>query len=1140
MAVVTLHPEQLAASQPTIHPWVAASAGTGKTAVLSARVLRLLLSGARPESILCLTFTRAGAAEMQERVNRTLARWVRANAGVLGAELRAMGERADPETIAAARRLFVRVLDAGGGGLQVQTIHGFCQSLLASFPLESGLAPGFELMDEAATLTLANATLTELLLADDGALAERVGALSVRLGEQAALNFLIRCAGAEHTLGRLPPGLEDWLRHEAGLVKPVAELMRGGLTDEFPDPELRALAEAMVAGTVKQAETGAALLDWLAGGADARVAGLGSLAELLLTAAGKPRGIGAVVKREPAAEDWQAAVCDALSRVRGWEALAGYIAELASALEAGRTFAAAFADAKRAQGLVDYDDLIRRAGALLAEGEMAHWVGFKLNERIDHLLVDEAQDTNAEQWAVIRALATEFFEGRQEDEDVARTLFVVGDFKQAIFGFQGTDPAAFAAARAEFEALAGQVKAPFEDVALTRSFRSTPAVLTVVDAVMAALGAEALEPEAAIAGHISATGGPGEVVLARPVVVPEEGEEAGEEGWLDDADRLLAQAIARQVRAWLDAGETVGNPPRPMTAGDVMVLVRARGPYVPLLVARLHEEGVPVAGVDRLFLSAPLAVQDLLAVVRWVLQPDDDLALGCILVSPLMGWSQDDLLATTDRPKRMPLWQHLRESRLADELAPLADLLNVADFLPPFEFLERILSGPINGRAKLLGRLGLEARDPIEELLNAATLFQDGEVGGLQRFLHAVDTTTAEIKREQAGTADAVRVLTVHGAKGLEAPVVILADATKDPNAGRHGRFDWRLRERLTLPALPPKGAEASGTVAEAVADNAAREAAEHRRLLYVALTRARERLLVVGKAPSRGELSPDSWHAAVAAGLDTLDAPEQAHPIWGSVRRFTDDSAWTKRGSAALKATPSEEEPLPGWLRASAPEEARPPRPLAPSRLGADDAAARPLGPARADAIERGIRLHALFERLPTLPSEERREAGMRWLSSRRGLSGEAAGALVDEAMAVMANPDWRRLWGADALAEAPLSAVVGSEVVTGTVDRLVVADDGVDVVDFKTGLVVPASADEVPAAYLRQLSAYRAALRVLFPDRPVRCALLYTAEPRWIALPDALLDGHAPGGDSVGVEKLGEGGDNKRSLGSLNNLTI
>ena len=359
MAVVTLQPEQLAASQPTIHPWVAASAGTGKTAVLSARVLRLLLSGARPESILCLTFTRAGAAEMQERVNRTLARWVRLNAGELGRELRAMGERADPDTIRAARELFVRVLDAGGGGLQVQTIHEFCQSLLASFPLESGLAPGFELIDEGETLSLANATLTELLLEDGGELSARIGALSVRLGEQAALDFLIRCAGAGSTLGQLPEALEDWLRYEAGLVKPVAELVRDGLTDEFPDDDLAALAEAMVASTPAVRRTGEALLAWAAGDPDERVAGLDELTSLLFTGGGSPRAITKLIEKEPAAQGWQASVCEAVSRVRGWQALADYVATLAEALTAGRQFAAAFAEAKRARGLVDYDDLIR-------------------------------------------------------------------------------------------------------------------------------------------------------------------------------------------------------------------------------------------------------------------------------------------------------------------------------------------------------------------------------------------------------------------------------------------------------------------------------------------------------------------------------------------------------------------------------------------------------------------------------------------------------------------------------------------------------------------------------------------------------------------------------------------------------------
>ncbi len=1127
MVTVTLHPQQLGASEPGGHRWVAASAGTGKTQVLSARVLRLLLSGARPESILCLTFTRAGAAEMQERVNGRLARWVRLNDGLLGAELKAMGEPVDPDTLARARRLFARVLDAGGGGLRVQTIHGFCQSLLASFPLESGLAPGFAIIGDDERRRLANATLTELLLADEGgALGDRIGALSVRLGEGAALDFLIRCAGAAATLAALPEGLRDWLRLAAGFTGSVADAMAAACADgAFPTATVAAYAAAVRACGGRDADAHAdALTEWLALDAAARAGRLDLPCGAMLTAGGTPRAISRLAKREPEAEAWQAAICAALATVTGLEALAGWIDELAEALTAGRAFADAFTAAKRRAGLVDYDDLIAGAGELLGRSAMADWVRYTLDARIDHILVDEAQDTNVEQWRVVEALADEFFAGRDDqDAPVTRTLFAVGDFKQAIFGFQGTDPAAFAAARERFGARAQAVAAPFAELALTRSFRSTPAILRLVDAVVERLGADALGPDVAAARHQSATGGPGEVILAEPVAVPEraEAEESDrDEGWLDDADRRLAQRIARQVRAWIDGGLTVGHPPRPVRPGDIMVLARARGPYVPLLVARLHEEGVPVAGVDRLFLSAPLVVQDLLAAIRWVLQPEDDLALANLLVGPLIGWTQDELMARAVRGEAS-LWRHLRDTRPEAELAPLRDLLARADFVAPYEFLERMLSGPLGGRAKLLARLGREALDPLEELLNAAVLFEATEPPGLQRFLHWIERSASEIKREQAEAGDAVRVLTVHGAKGLEAPVVILADATRDPDAGHHGRFEWRLSEAVRLPALPPRGAEASGAIADAVAANAAREAAEHRRLLYVALTRARERLLVVGKAPARGGVpASSSWHAAVDAGLDALGVEWEDDPLWGRVRRFADDAPWIGRGAAAAARVAAEVVAPPDWLRRPAPPEARPPRPLAPSRLGADDAADRPLGPARAEAIERGLLLHALFERLPPVAPERRREAGVRWLAARRGVDQARAAELTDAALAVIELPDWARLWGLQALAEAPLSAVVDGEVVAGTVDRLVVTDDLVEVVDFKTGLALPASSDEVPAAYLRQMAAYREALRAMFPDRPVRAALLYTAAPRWFDLPDALLDGHKPG--SAGDNKV------------------
>lgn len=1108
-----LHEQQRRASDPEAHRWVAASAGTGKTQVLSARVLRLLLAGARPESILCLTFTRAGAAEMQGRVNGKLAKWVRLGETALFHELSAIGEDGGPETRAKARHLFARVLDAGGGGLQVQTIHGFCQSLLATFPLESGLTPGFRLMDEGERERLATHTLADLLTAYDATLAERIGRLSVRLGEEGARRFLNSCASAAGTLARLPGDLLPWLRLAAGFTGSTRDTMLTGVSDEaFPVATARRLTDAMSGGSKGVAACGLVLSDWLSHGPEGRLDRLDELASALMTKQGAPKSLYKLPDAVPEVSEWQTTVCDAVSAVLGWRALAAYLEELADGLEAGRTFADAFEEAKRAAGLVDYDDLIRDAAALLTQPAMGAWVRYKLDERIDHILVDEAQDTNARQWAVVEALADEFFASHEEDEPVTRTVFAVGDFKQAIFGFQGTDPAAFSAARARLSERADEVATPFGDVALTRSFRSTPAILSLVDAVVERLGAGAMGLEGARNRHESATGGPGEVILAEPVAGASSDEDAEEEGWLGDADRRLAEAIARQVRVWINAELPVGNPPRPVTPGDVLVLVRSRGPYVPFIVARLHEEGVPVAGVDRLTLSGPLVVQDLLAAVRWVLQPEDDLALASLLVSPLIGWSQDELMAATERSPGMSLWRHLRETRDAGELAPLYDLLARADYEPPYQFLERILSGPLAGRAKLLARLGEEARDPLEELLTAAVTFEATEPPGLQRFLRWIEGSNSEIKREAAAAGDAVRVLTVHGAKGLEAPIVILADATRRA-AGPVGGFTWRLSDDLHLPALRPAKEERVGPLAEAMAADEARDAAEHQRLLYVALTRARERLLVVGKAPGRGSLDPASWHAAVANGLADLPTEEDDDPIWGRVVRYTDDTPWTMEGKPAGNGERGGREPEPGWLRRAAPPEARPPRPLVPSRLGADDAASRPLGPARAEAIARGVRLHALFERLPPVAPERRREAGRRWLLSRPGMDQAHADALIDAALEVIERPEWARLWGDDALAEAPISAIVEGDVVTGAIDRLVIGADAIEVVDFKTGLAIPTSAEAAPAAYLRQMAAYRGALRVLFPGRPVRAALLYTAGPLWLDLPDELLDRHKPG---------------------------
>ncbi len=1142
---------QQAAAQPDDHVWLGASAGTGKTQVLSARVLRLMLGGVSPEAVLCITFTKAGAAEMAHRIHERLAMWVRMDDGDLRLDLAALGaDWGTPGILDRARSLFATVIDSPGGAVRVQTIHSFCQTLLASFPLEAKILPGFRALEDGEASALQREVLGQLLArpdADGDAMRAVAAMLSRRLGQDAAIAFLARCASSftAAEAPRLAPRAPD-LRAELGLPPgdPAdwqAAALAGGAV---ADADVAAVAASGRDWGTKTGDGRADIMDdWFRADMHGRAAMLAAVRGCFLTGTGDMRADytkdkGGMRSCLGAAERIVAAADDLLATATAM----GVADDLAAAWDLGSRFAEAYALAKRERGFADFDDLISIASHLLAQGDFGDWVRFKLDQRTDHILVDEAQDTNARQWAIILSLAAEFFAGLGAKDDRIRTMFTVGDRKQAIFGFQGTEPAAFEAARLRFGERAAAGGRPFEAVDLDTNYRSSPAVLDVVDAWIAAgapdlMGLDSDEPP-----HIPAEFNrdrAGRVELWAPLPVGKaldadadeevEGESAagyddgeadlpvpaeGSTAASDPASLRLSRAIADEVQDWI----ANGKDGRSVAPGDILILVRRRRDLAARIVARLQSLHVPVAGVDRFSLTQSLAVQDLLAAMRFAVQPLDDLNLASLLVSPLLGWTQKDLFGFAHSRQKRALWEEMRareEEAPVETMAALRGLLGMADFTTPFRFLDTILSGPIDGRRKLYHRLGRQARDPIDELLGQALAFERQEAPSLLGFLSHIAASTAEIKRQTEARSDVVRVMTVHGSKGLQAPIVILADATDDPKP-RRLTFDMKMANWDKLPVFALGKDERHGAVAAAHDAKERAEREEHWRLLYVAMTRAEELLVVTGITRTADRSLPDdNWHSAVDAVMADMGAEWQdAGPRWGQKRvHAVHAKTWAR--AAKDKARPAlSPVTVPLWARQRAPEEARPPRPLAPSALGEDDVASPPQGSGRAAAVSRGLLLHALFERLPPVAPDRRREAAMRWLAVQAATLDDASrAAMVDEVLAVLDDPAHAELFGAGSLAEVPLSAVVDGMVVAGIVDRLLVTADAVTVIDYKTGRHVPGGGTEVAPAYLRQMAAYRGALAVIFPGRRIEAALLYTAGPRLIRLDDAVLDAHKPG---------------------------
>ncbi|SEA79299.1 double-strand break repair helicase AddA [Rubrimonas cliftonensis] len=1149
---------QRRAADPHASVWTSANAGSGKTRVLTDRVARLLLAGARPERILCLTYTRAAAAEMADRLSRTLGAWALADAATLRREMRALaGPEAalDDATLARARTLFAQALETPGG-LKLQTIHAFCDGVLRRFPLEAGVSPAFTVLDDAARDAAASRARDRAATEDPGAF----DAAAAHVGDESLESLCAEILhGRDLWAGRPTPAR---LAAAFGLGEAaLADDPLGALWDGFARADLRRAAVALAASSRNDGWIGAPLAEALAA-AGPEESGA-ALARALRTdgGAGALRNFdkvptAALVKREPWIRPLLARLADhADPLLRRAEAIAA--ANHAIALS---RFAAAFLDAfaleKRALGALDFDDLVERAAALLTDPVAGAWARYRLDGGVDHILVDEAQDTAPRQWDVICALAEAFFEEQPpEDADgrgpgaaagpTPRSLFVVGDEKQSIYSFQGADVALFGAKREEIDARLREGGRALVRTPLEWSFRSAPAILKAVDLTFG-IAREGMTSTDDDILHAAVRPLVGRVDLWPLVPKPDD---APETPWDEPLDApapgnprlLLARALAAEIRRWLDEGETLPGGDRAVRPGDVMVLVRRRDILAAELVRRLKTLGVPVAGADRLALGEALAAKDLLALARFALTPDDDLTLATVLRSPLFGMAAEALerlaLGRTNAGRPGSLWAALRAApEHAATTAALIAAMGRADYARPFEFFDAALGADAAGRRRMAARLGPEAEDAIDELLARALAYEIEAVPTLEGFVDWLGRSAVTVKREMdKGDPDgpgAVRVMTVHAAKGLEAPVVILPDC--GPRAAPRGKAVARVAEpgandRSRLPAWRLPGARAAA-LEEAKAAAALAERDEARRLLYVAMTRAERWLIVCGageEKPPKGEIPRESWRSLVAKGLESggTALPAAAPPplrelIGDEILRMQDAGA---QAPAPLRPGPGPALSRPPWIAAPPP-----PAPRAPTRFRASDLGGggakpapdlapleAPAGPVEtppardaAAALAWGVAVHALLELLPDAPPEERgalAEAILRRAAPAADASARAA--MRAEAEAVMALPELAGAFAPEATAEATLSvALPGLGVVSGRIDRLAVDAETALAVDFKTDAAPPPGA--APEPYLRQLAAYRAGLRLIYPDRVARAALVWTRIGRVDALDDAALD--------------------------------
>lgn len=1097
--------QQRQASNPEKSVWVEASAGTGKTKVLSDRVLRLLLNGVAPAKILCLTYTKAAAVEMNTRISGRLSRWAVINDEELQTELASLlgcdKNQMAAKIMAQARKLFATLLDTPGG-MRIQTIHSFCQDILKRFPIEAKISPYFEVMDDQAAKEaieeIKNQLLQKIEQEPNSDVAQALAFITKQISEFTFPKLMNSLTTNRNKIARLLAkydSLKELINATATKLgvdekdTPLSVVVDFFATqDKAP---LRNLLQAMYEGSDTDKKKAIVLEAVLTTAKPENL--YEDYRKVFLTTDNEPRkniATAKVLKIYPDGVELALFEAERIQICDNKKAAASLLAATKAVLYLADDLIKGYNYYKKSHSKMDYEDLIVLTRDLLENPRVADWVLFKLDGGIDNVLIDEAQDTSPDQWAIVKAITNEFFHGLGA-KDKKCTVFAVGDRKQSIYSFQGADPKEFERMRLHFsEELAS--RGDFNEINLEVSFRSTAAILDVVNCVFAD---EKAKQGVALVGqevvHTPSRIGEGGKVELWPLIEAEEGENP--DVWLPPVERVIAEStsarlatqIAERIKQMVESKELLVSQNRPLRYKDFMVLVQRRNSFVEELVRACKNAGVNIAGVDKIRLLEQIAVQDLVALGKFLLLPSDDLTLATVLKSPLLGLNDDDLLDLCYQRGHQTLWQKLGgHPDYVTIYTQLKELLNRADLVRPFELYAYVLN-KLGGRQKLVARIGFDAEDGLDEFLNLSLNFEQEHIPSLQNFIDWIAKDEVEIKRElEQSEIDAVRIMTVHGSKGLQAPVVILPDTVRVKNIRNEAGL--LLDEVLYYPLSAADFEENCKALKKQEKELSLEE---YRRLLYVALTRAEERLCICGYKKST-KPSEESWYEICRNSMAKI-AQEQADGIW----------QYEVAQAAEVKAKPTEKAlemvcPRFEWLYEKAPLEGNLAKPLTPSKVDEEELAlVSPIGEDGKSRYRRGQIIHKLLQFLPAVKGKERGEIIDDFLAKNAPEMSEAAVERIKaEVLQLLEDERFAAIFGENSQAEVPIMGQVGERIISGQIDRLVVEAERVMIVDFKTNRPAAFCREEVPQSYLKQMEAYRSLIAQIYPQRKIETLILWT----------------------------------------------
>ena len=1095
--------QQGEAANPEFSVWVEASAGTGKTKVLSDRVLRLLLNGVSPERILCLTYTKAAAVEMNARISARLAKWAVVSDDKLKEELENLSDDcSDSEKYAVlsarARTLFAVLLDIPGG-MKIQTIHSFCQEILKRFPLEAGISPYFSVMDDRMTAealdNICNNLIAQVEQAPETKIGQAIAYLTRNVREFKFPELL-------KTLADNRNKLIDMLAHYPDLTSFLNELRRRlnlkqDETEEEAQAEffsgldmalLKKIAAALAQSGKTDKEKSAKLTEAMQNADFAKYKSVfynkdGKIYDNLACKAAVKAYPEIITEMQRLAQDISA-FDNHLRRIR-------LFASTAAVITVAEKLALDYKAYKQRYARLDYEDLIVLTRRLLESDGVAEWVLFKLDGGISHVLIDEAQDTSPGQWAIVKAVTGEFFAGRGQ-KDEKRTVFAVGDRKQSIYSFQGADPEEFDRMHRYFADTAPD----FAKVRLDVSFRSTRAVLETVNDLFACpeamsgvvIGEEKVE-------HIPYRLGAAGRVEIWPLT---EGEEESDDSWYPPVERRgkisasakLAAQIARKISRMVKDGEMLESKGRPLRYGDFMVLVQRRNAFLEEFVRECKKAGVAVTGVDKLKLLQQIAVEDLLSLGRFLLLPQDDLSLAEVLKSPLFDLTDDDLFKLCYNRDGVSLWSRLNtDAAYQQAAATLSELLNKADYARPFELYNEILT-TLGGRKKFIARLGEEAEDALDEFINLTLRFEEEHIPDLQTFISWISADDIEVKRElEQSEDDAVRIMTVHGSKGLQAPIVFLPDTVRVANVKRGAGL---LLDKNDMAYYPLSAGGYDDTCNTLHEQNKAKAFDEYRRLLYVALTRAEDCLYICGYKGAK-DADSRSWYTLCRTALEQIGMPAEDGALAYSCQQSGEADKEEKKQKFNMENTPQAD-----WLWLPAAVETPLSRPYTPSHPEDEDADLPAVSPLADNGkyYRRGLLMHRLLQFLPPQADIAAKDNLIETFLQKNAadMPPEFCRRIKKEILRLFADNRFKFIFGAGSQAEVPVMGEVDGRIISAQIDRLIITEDKIMIVDFKTNCPPAEEIKDVPPVYKKQLAVYKQLIEKIYPGLPVETFILWT----------------------------------------------